>query len=186
MEKEPNFFRNFANTFVSSLRACEGVVLDFFNKIQILYENFGELCTAESCPVMNAGSKYEYKWADGVKVKKPISCTAPEYIDNLMSWVQDKLEDTTLFPQEPNVPFPKIFRATVKDIFRRLFRVYAHLYLSHAHHIEQENFTAHINTCGRHFVFFIQEFDLVEKKQLEPLASIISEWDAKYPPETEQ
>lgn len=134
--------------------------------------------------MMNAGPKYEYKWADGVKYKKPIECSAPEYIDLLMSWVQEQLEDEKLFPQEPDVPFPKNFRTVVKDIYRRLFRVYAHLYLSHPHHIEQEQFTAHLNTCGRHFVFFVQEFDLVEKKQLEPLASIIAEWDAKYPPES--
>lgn len=132
---------------------------------------------------MNAGPKYEYKWADGVKIKKPIACPAPEYVDYLMSWIQDLMENETIFPQEPGVPFPKNFQTIVKDIFRRLFRVYAHLYLSHSQQIEQENFAAHLNTCGRHFVFFVQEFDLIDKKQLEPLASLIDEWDAKYPPE---
>jgi len=30
-----------------------------------------------------------------------------------------------------DVPFPKTFKATVKNIFKRLFRVYAHIYYSH-------------------------------------------------------
>ena len=49
---------------------------------------------------MSAGKKYEYHWADGVTVKKPIKCSAPKYIDYLMSWVQDQLDDETLFPSK--------------------------------------------------------------------------------------
>lgn len=33
------------------------------------------------------------------------------------------------------VPFPKNFRDTIRTIFRRLFRVYAHLYSNHFDHI---------------------------------------------------
>merc|ERR1711991_315003 len=46
--------------------------VDFFNQINLLYGSITEFCTEETCPVMSAGSKYEYHWADGVKVKKPI------------------------------------------------------------------------------------------------------------------
>ena len=34
-----------------------------------------------------------------------------------------------------DVPFPKNFRDVVKSIFKRLFRVYAHIYYSHFHKI---------------------------------------------------
>ena len=31
-----------------------------------------ELCTPETCPIMSAGPKYEYLWADGQNIKKPL------------------------------------------------------------------------------------------------------------------
>lgn len=37
---------------------------------------------------------------DGVAVKKPLKCSAPEYIDFLMTWVQKKLDDIELFPSK--------------------------------------------------------------------------------------
>ena len=54
----------------------------------MLYGTITEFCTEEKCPVMSAGPKYEYHWADGHHVKKPIKCSAPRYIDYLMSWVR--------------------------------------------------------------------------------------------------
>lgn len=47
---------------------------------------------------MSAGPKYEYWWADGDKIKKPIKCSAPEYMDYLMNWVQGILDDEVIFP----------------------------------------------------------------------------------------
>lgn len=74
--------------------------MDFFNQINMLYGTITEFCTEESCPIMSAGPKYEYHWADGHTVKKPIKCSAPKYIDYLMTWVQDQLDDETLFPSK--------------------------------------------------------------------------------------
>ena len=44
--------------------------------------------------------RYEYHWADGKTVKRPIKCSAPKYVDYLMSWVQDQLDDETMFPSK--------------------------------------------------------------------------------------
>lgn len=44
--------------------------------------------------------RYEYHWADGQTVKKPIKCSAPKYIDFLMTWVQDQLDDESIFPSK--------------------------------------------------------------------------------------
>lgn len=49
---------------------------------------------------MSAGPKYEYHWADGHTFKKPIKCSAPKYVDYLMTWVQDQLDDETIFPSK--------------------------------------------------------------------------------------
>ena len=46
------------------------------------------------------GPKYEYHWADGQTVKRPIKCSAPKYIDYLMTWAQDQLDDESLFPSK--------------------------------------------------------------------------------------
>ena len=67
--------------------------VDFFNQINMLYGTITEFCTEDGCPIMSAGPKYEYHWADGQTVKKPIKCSAPKYIDYLMTWVQDQLDD---------------------------------------------------------------------------------------------
>lgn len=74
--------------------------VDFFNQINMLYGTITEFCTEDSCSIMSAGPKYEYHWADGHTVKKPIKCSAPKYIDYLMTWVQDQLDDETLFPSK--------------------------------------------------------------------------------------
>ena len=127
---------------------------------------------------MNAGPKFEYMWPNG---KKPIALSAPAYIEKLLNWVQELMDDEHLFPTKVDAEFPKNFKDTVKDIFRRLFRVYAHLYLSHFQDIEKDQMEAHLNTSFRHFLFFVEEFDLIDKKQLTPLAPLIQEMDAKYP-----
>ena len=76
------------------------LAVDFANQINMLYGTLTEFCTEEGCPIMSAGPKYEYHWADGHTVKKPIKCSAPKYIDYLMTWVQDQLDDATLFPSK--------------------------------------------------------------------------------------
>ena len=52
--------------------------VDFFNQINMLYGTVTEFCTEDRCPIMSAGPKYEYHWADGFSVKKPIKCSAPK------------------------------------------------------------------------------------------------------------
>ena len=87
-------------------------------------------------------------------------------------------------------PFPKTFLTTCKKIFTRLYRVFVHVYIHHfdkliaigavsCHTIFsylsllllllfQE---AHINTCYKHFYYFVTEFKLVDPKEFEPLVS---------------
>ncbi|XP_049935249.1 MOB kinase activator-like 1A isoform X1 [Nymphaea colorata] len=105
--------------------------VDFFNQVNVLYGTLTEFCTPNSCPTMTAGPKYEYRWADGVQIKKPIEVSAPKYVDYLMDWIEAQLDNESIFPQKLGAPFPPNFRDVVKTIFKRLFRVYAHIYHSH-------------------------------------------------------
>mmetsp|Transcript_49342 Transcript_49342/g.124060 ORF Transcript_49342/g.124060 Transcript_49342/m.124060 type:complete len:217 (-) Transcript_49342:209-859(-) len=153
--------------------------VDFFNQINLLYGSITEFCSKDTCPVMSAGSKYEYHWADGVRYKKPVRVSAPEYVDLLMSWVQKQLDDETIFPSTVDVPFPKDFKNYVKNIFRRLFRVYAHIYHHHFEKIVSLGEEAHLNTCFKHFYYFIMEFELVDQREMAALQTVISTITAK-------
>lgn len=148
--------------------------VDFFNQINMLYGTITEFCTEDSCGIMSAGPKYEYHWADGQTVKKPIKCSAPKYIDYLMTWVQDQLDDETLFPSKIGVPFPKNFLTIAKTILKRLFRVYAHIYHQHFEEVVRLGEEAHLNTSFKHFIFFVQEFNLIDQRELAPLQELIN------------
>jgi len=147
--------------------------VDFFNQINLLYGSITEFCNSQECPIMSAGPKYQYLWSD-CPGKTPIKLSAPEYIDKLMSWVQGILDDESIFPSRVDTPFPKDFKDVVKNIFKRLFRVYAHIYYSHFSKICTLGAEAHLNTCFKHFYFFIQEFNLIEKRELSPLQELIT------------
>ena len=144
---------------------------------------------------MSAGPKYEYHWADGHTVKKPIKCSAPKYIDYLMTWVQDQLDDEMLFPSKigkhyyfvislfcinnklssflKGIAFPSNFMQCAKTILKRLFRVYAHIYHEHFAQVVELSEEAHLNTSFKHFIFFVQEFNLIDKRELAPLQELI-------------
>jgi len=150
--------------------------VDFFNQINMLYGTIQEFCTEEKCPIMSASAKYEYKWADGQQVKRPIQCSAPQYIDNLMTWIQDQLDDEALFPSRIGVAFPKNFQESAKAIYKRLFRVYAHIYHHHFDEVKSLQEEAHLNTSFKHFVFFVKEFKLVPEQEFAPLSDLIGTW----------
>jgi MOB kinase activator 1 len=77
--------------------------VDFFNTTNLLYGSITEFCTNSECPTMSAGPEFEYFWMDGVTIKKPIKCTAPEYVDFLMTWVEKLINDEKVFPASPSM-----------------------------------------------------------------------------------
>jgi len=148
--------------------------VDFFNEINLLYGTISEFCTKEKCPVMSAGASVNYLWRDGVKVKKPIEVSAPEYVDLLMTWSESQLNDETIFPIAFGSEYPKNFMPIVKQIYKRFFRVYAHIYHSHFSRIVRVGAEAHLNTCFKHFIFFVKEFKLIDDKETKPLEDLIN------------
>ncbi len=148
----------------------------FYNAANMIYGTCAEFCTEQSCPVMSAGPKYEYHWKDGDKYKRPTRLSAPAYIDNLLSWANDQISNPELFPIDENAKFPRNFMEKVKVIYKRLFRLYAHIYYSHFEKIREIGANAHLNTCFKHFVYFIQEFDLVDAAELAPLQKLIDKF----------
>ena len=73
-------------------------------------------------------------------------------------------------PSRPlGVPFPKNFQQVCTKILTRLFRVFVHVYIHHFDSILSMGAEAHVNTCYKHFYYFIREFSLVDQRELEPL-----------------
>ncbi|KAL8618750.1 hypothetical protein ACOMHN_015160 [Nucella lapillus] len=200
-------------------------VVDFFNRINLLYGTVSENCTEQSCPTMSGGPRYkyhwcdgvhykkptalpapqyitllmeyeyhwcdgvhykkptalpapqyitllmeyEYHWCDGVHYKKPTALPAPQYITLLMEWVESQINDESLFPVQIGSPFPKNYLSVVKKILKRLFRVFVHGYIHHFDKLVAMGAEAHINTCYKHFYYFVTEYNLIDKKELEPL-----------------
>ncbi|XP_076472121.1 MOB kinase activator 3B-like [Babylonia areolata] len=144
-------------------------VVDFFNRINLLYGTVCENCTEQSCPTMSGGPRYEYHWCDGVNYKKPTALPAPHYITLLMEWVESQINDESIFPVQMGCPFPKNYHSVVKKILKRLFRVFVHVYIHHFDKLVAMGAEAHINTCYKHFYYFVTEYNLIDKKELEPL-----------------
>jgi MOB kinase activator 1 len=90
-----------------------------------------------------------------------------------LNWVRDQIEDESLMPVNVGVGFNKKFESTVKTIFKKISRVYGHLYFSHYTVFSDYKVVQVLNTSFKHFVFFVQEFDLVSKKDLLPLENLI-------------
>uniref|UniRef100_A0A7S4F664 Mob1/phocein family protein n=1 Tax=Chrysotila carterae TaxID=13221 RepID=A0A7S4F664_CHRCT len=72
------------------------------------------------------------------------------------------------------VPFPPDFLDHVRNIFRRLFRIYAHIYYCHFERMSALGAEPHLNTCFKHYMYFVYEFQLIPKKEeLAPLQELI-------------
>jgi Mob1/phocein family len=50
-------------------------------------------------------TRYEYLWEDGVRYKRPTKLPAPEYVDALMNWAQNILDDEAVFPNTIGTSF---------------------------------------------------------------------------------
>jgi MOB kinase activator 1 len=155
--------------------ACN--VFDFFNSINLLYSSIAEFCTPKECKVMSGGpgEANEYQWLGAVD-KKPMKVSAPQYIDLMMTSIQNQLDDEMIFPTKADMEFnSKEFISSAKGIFRQFFRLFAHIYFNHYEkilHLEEE---AHLNTLFLHFIVFAFEFDLIDRKETNSLDALIAQ-----------
>ncbi|KAM5316796.1 MOB kinase activator 2 isoform 4-T4 [Glossophaga mutica] len=109
------------------------------------------------------GRVQHYYWYDerGKKVK----CTAPQYVDFVMSSVQKLVTDEDVFPTKYGREFPSSFESLVKKICRHLFHVLAHIYSSHFKETLALELHGHLNTLYVHFILFAREFNLLDPKE---------------------
>ncbi|KAG1688996.1 hypothetical protein DVH05_002879 [Phytophthora capsici] len=162
-------------------------VIDFFNEISLLYGTISEFCTHTSCPQMSAGPCYTYLWADGVQQVTPVSLPASEYVARLLEWVENQLDDPQIFPESYNTASssngsgecnPQFIRAA-RNILKRLFRVYAHMYHNHLQNYVALHAESHLNFCFKRFILFVRQYELIEQKELNALRKLIQTLVAK-------
>lgn len=90
-----------------------------------------------------------------------------------MEWIEQLLDNERVFPVAAGEPFPSDFVDTVKKIFRRLFRVYAHIYHSHFNQVCDLGEEAHLNSLFKHFIIFSNHFKLIVPQELAPLQELV-------------
>ncbi|KAI5370306.1 Putative MOB kinase activator family [Septoria linicola] len=154
------------------------------------------LCNDKTCPTMSAGGT-TYTWID--TNRNPINLPAATYIKHIQTWVAGKIQDETVFPtgtfqQAPPLPlpqqvgndphhwlgkssgFPQRFEVELKNMYKQMFRCYAHLYWSHWLQFWDLNAYRDLNTCFMHFVNVGRIFGLLSERDTEPMQPLIDLW----------
>jgi len=150
-------------------------VVDFYNRAKLVYATVMDsdpdcltrTCSEENCPSMTGGPKYEYLWQDGNR--KPEKLSAPDYVVALVDWIDNIITDEVIFPPVDDIPFPSNFRQICDKIFRRLYRIFVHVYIEHFERLQEAGAEAHTNTFYRHFYYFMREHQLMQEKDYAPL-----------------
>jgi len=150
--------------------------IHFYNIASLIYGSCSTFCTDETCSTMSAG-KTEYFWKDGKDYKKPTKVTAPRYMELLLNWIEDQITDPKIFPIKEGQKFPSKFYTIIKNIYKRIFRLYAHVYYSHFDKMKSIGANAHLNSCFKHFIFFVLQFRLIDKEGLAPLRDSIDKFE---------
>lgn len=147
--------------------------LSFFNHVNVQVGVVSECCTNTSCPTMTAG-KESFDWLDDRRGGKRLTkLPARQYIDTALTYIQKQLQDESLFPTKFGFEFPVDFIPMVRRIFRTYFAILAHIYHHHFHDIRALDLHDGLNSLFLHFVYFVQEFSLVEAKEMQCLEDLI-------------
>ena len=72
--------------------------------------------------------------------------------------------------------FPENFIPVMRILFKKLFRVYAHVYHHHLNEFIKRNAEIHLNTSFKYFGMFVREFGLISKKEEAPLRKLLEQW----------
>jgi hypothetical protein len=78
-----------------------------------------------------------------------------------------------VFPIKFDAQFPKRFQSICCTIYKRFFRIYSHVYHHHLVRIRELQADQHLNTCFKHFIFFVLEFNLISAEEQLPLKELI-------------
>ena len=172
--------------------SCAGWVavhaIDFYNDVSTIWAVMSEDPYLDSFrPGEGFPSGVEYRWSEGTgRDATTISVSAPVYIEKVLQWIADQINDETKFPDDDDeaealrVFQTPQFAALCGQIFRRLFRVYGIIYSSFFGTLEALQMAPHLNTCFKHFMFFCTEFGLLPEREMEPLEVLVKPIRKQY------
>jgi len=172
--------------------SCAGWVavhaIDFYNDVSTIWAVMAEDPYLDSFrPGEGFPSGVEYRWSEGSgRDATTVSVSAPVYIEKVLQWIADQINDETKFPDDDDeaealrVFQTPQFAALCGQIFRRLFRVYGIIYSSFFGTLEALQMAPHLNTCFKHFMFFCTEFGLLPEREMEPLEVLVKPIRKQY------
>lgn len=117
-------------------------------------------CTRRTCPTMTAGGGFEYRWKTSAG---RVSVPAPEYMEKLYGWIELLLEKQDIGQNH------------ISEVYRRLFRVFAHLYASHLTDLSFTKLTPPLSVRFLHFTSLAIEFKMLSTRDILPLKDLIIE-----------
>lgn len=147
-------------------------LVDFLQRVELLYSSCSLFCTSDTCPLFNAGPRYCYFWLDDDS-SKSLQVSAPEYFDALKRYIKRNLNNKSLFPDDLDDELSSKAVNVIQTSYRRLFRILAHLYVCHFKDISKLgdlNFFEVMNTILTHYanialiynICSIEDFDVFE------------------------
>eukprot|EP00761_Pharyngomonas_kirbyi_P002925 gb/GECH01002929.1/.p1 GENE.gb/GECH01002929.1/~~gb/GECH01002929.1/.p1 ORF type:complete len:216 (+),score=56.63 gb/GECH01002929.1/:1-648(+) len=144
-------------------------VIDFYNNLSRLYQTVEEECSVDCInDVMHAGPSCNYFWKEG---KNILEVSSHEYILRSFEVISQDIDN---FPDDS--AFPSSHLKTIKNDFKKMLRIFAHIMAQHFRVVTANGFEAHLNTSFKHFSYFVLEFKLVDKKEFNP----ILDWAHKH------
>ncbi|XP_037968129.2 MOB kinase activator-like 2 isoform X3 [Plutella xylostella] len=144
--------------------------LALFDHVNLLYGTVSEFCTAASCPDMTGPGARTYAWYD--ERGKKCRVAAPQYVDYVMTYTQNTVNDETVFPTKYANEFPSVFGATVRRVVRLLFHVVAHLYAAHFRQLALLRLHAHLHLTFAHLTALDRRFQLLDAKETDVLRDL--------------
>jgi len=90
--------------------------------------------------------------------------------------VEAKLGNAEVFPVESGVEFPSECIPEIRIMLKRLFRVYAHIYHKHFNVVKEMDLTASLNSCFKHLVMFVVEFQLLYRDDVDSMKDLLVKW----------
>lgn len=145
----------------------------YYNSASFLYGQISEICECES---MRIGGRWEYLWADGKTIMKPISIPALDYIENVFTWVEANFDDPNIFPEYDGTKRSREFGTVIKDVFKRLLRVYGHMGVNHHDDLVRVEILDEFDAIFKSFVETSLDLNLIQKASLEPVHRITERW----------
>lgn len=113
-------------------------------------------------------------WCDGITFINPISVPARTYMKFCLLWIQSQLKDQNVITSTPKAIYSPEILSTWKMMYRRLLRVYAHLYINHKENFDKIGVLGLVLECMlRRFILFGTETGLTSKKELLPVRTIL-------------